>query len=114
MNKVATAAVIAFIFAFAASPGYTDSRQGVDSAQQQGASQNHRGTGMINNVDINTGKVNISHEAIKSLNWPKMTMDFVVQEKSTLADIKPGMKVNFDIIKTALGYRITRIAPIRD
>lgn len=113
MNKVTTVAAIAIIFAVSASPGYTDAGHGATSAKHQSVSQSHVGRGTVNNVDTDAGKVNISHEAIKSLKWPKMTMDFVVQEKSTLADIKPGMKVNFDIIKTALGYRITRIAPIK-
>jgi len=43
-----------------------------------------------------------------------MTMDFNVQDKSALAGIKPGMKVDFEIAKTAEGYRIMRIVPAKE
>lgn len=34
-------------------------------------------------------------------------------DASVLASIKPGMKVEFDLEKTAAGYRINRLAPIK-
>ena len=115
MYKLTTVAAFAAVFVFAAFPGYADGMHGMDGMQKdmehEAASQGHQGRGTVNKVDIDAGKVNISHEAIKSLKWPKMTMDFNVQDKSVLAGIKPGMKVNFEIAKAADGYRITRIVP---
>ena len=32
--------------------------------------------GKVNSVDTAAGKVNITHDAIKELKWPKMMMDF--------------------------------------
>ena len=97
-------------FAFASIPGYADDTDGTHKV----AVQNHQGRGTINKVDLDAGKVNISHEAITSLKWPKMTMDFNVQDKSALAEIKPGMKVDFEIAKTVEGYRVTRIEPSKE
>lgn len=112
MYKLTTIAALAVIFAFAAFPGYAEDMQ--KDTEYKVASQGHQGRGMVNKVDLDAGKVNISHEAIKSLKWPKMTMDFNVQDKSALAGLKPGMKVDFELVKFADGYRITRIVPAKE
>lgn len=102
-------------FAFASIPGYADD---TDSTQKdiahKAATQVHQGRGIVNKLDLDAGKVNISHEAIASLKWPKMTMDFKVQEKSALAAVKQGMKVEFELAKFADGYRITSMVPAKE
>jgi Cu/Ag efflux protein CusF len=112
MHKLITVTSFTVFFAFAAVPGYADN---TDTKQifiaQETTSQVHQGRGTINKVDMVTGKINISHEAISSLKWPKMTMDFNVQDKSALAGVKQGMKVDFELAKFVGGYRITRITP---
>ena len=110
MYKSITMAALFAAFAFAAIPGYADDTDGTHKV----AAQSHQARGTINKVDLDAGKVNISHEAITSLKWPKMTMDFNVQDKSVLAGIKPGMKVDFELAKFVSGYRITRIVPAKD
>ena len=76
--------------------------------------QIHRGTGTINRIDMNSGRVNITHGPIPSLGWSGMTMDFQTKNKEELQDLKPGQKVNFDLIKGADGqYLITRLAPAK-
>jgi Cu/Ag efflux protein CusF len=111
-------AVLSAVFAFAVIPGYAENMHNTDGMQKdmahQVASQVHQGRGLINKVNLEAGKVNISHEAIKSLKWPKMTMDFNVQDKSALAEVRPGMKVDFEFAKFADGYRITRIVPTKE
>lgn len=112
MYKLTAGAALATIFAFAAYPSYANSMQ--KNMEQQVTSQGHPGRGMVNKVDIDAGKVNIGHETFESLKWPKMTMDFNVQDKSALAEIKPGMQVDFEIAKVADGYCITRIVPPKE
>ncbi len=73
--------------------------------------QMHQGHGMVNKVNAQSGKINITHEPIESMGWPRMTMDFNVQDKAELANIKPGMKVDFELMTKGKGYRITKIAP---
>lgn len=101
---------LAAVFVFAAIPAYAQLAEGT----QQFAAQVHQGRGIVNKMDSDAGKVNINHEPIKSLKWPKMTMDFNVEDKSALAGIKPGMKVDFELAKIGSGYRITRIAPAKE
>lgn len=75
--------------------------------------QIHKGHGVVNKINGATGIVNIDHDAIASLKWPGMTMDFTVQDKAGLAAIKPGMAVDFEITMQGSNYRITRIMPAR-
>ena len=74
----------------------------------------HTGHGVVNKINAAAGKVNISHEPIASMQWPKMTMDFTVQNKQDLAAIKPGMQVDFEITQQGKGYRITKIVPAKE
>lgn len=71
----------------------------------------HRGQGTVNGIDAKTGKVNLSHGPIKSLDWPAMSMDFSVKDAATLKGIQPGMKVDFELEKSDGGYRIVTITP---
>lgn len=74
----------------------------------------HRGTGTVNRIDMNTGKIKITHSPIPSLGWSAMTMDFQTKDKTQLSKLKAGQKVNFDLIKGSDGqYMITRISLAR-
>ena len=110
MYKSITVIALAAVFALAVIPAYAE---GTDGAQKV-AAQVHQGQGIVNKMDLDAEKINISHEAIKSLKWPKMTMDFKVQDKAVLAGVKPGMKVEFELAKFTDGYRITKIVPAKE
>ena len=74
----------------------------------------HKAKGIVNSVDIQGAKVNLSHEAIPSLNWPKMTMSFKVSDKQGLAMLKPGQHVDFELSEKDKGqYVVTKIAPAK-
>ncbi len=60
-------------------------------------SASHHGMGVIK--QISGGTVLIAHEAIKSLNWPAMTMPFEAKDKMLLNGLKPGAKVTFDFVQ---------------
>ena len=57
----------------------------------------HRGHGTVITVDAARGSVELDHEPMPSLQWPAMTMGFLVEDKSQLAGIKPGDRVRFDL-----------------
>ena len=115
MYKSATVALFTVIFALAAFSAYAADTEGTQKdIAHKTASQVHQGRGIVNKLNLDAGKVNISHEAIDSLKWPKMTMDFNVQDKSGLAEVKPGMKVDFDLTMQGKGYKITHIAPAKE
>ncbi|GAO35636.1 hypothetical protein SCT_1027 [Sulfuricella sp. T08] len=68
------------------------------------------GKGTVNKIDTATATVNISHEAIPSIKWPAMTMDFKVADKKVLSGIKAGQAVTFGLTKEAkTGYVISHI-----
>ena len=81
---------------------------------QQGAAQtSHLGTGRVIEIDKVNLNVKLTHEAIKSLGWPGMTMDFKVAKAETLDGIKKGDEVNFELIKNIQTgkWLVTRITP---
>jgi Cu/Ag efflux protein CusF len=72
------------------------------------------GKGIVNNVDMGTSTVNMSHEAIPAIKWPAMTMDFKVADKKQLSGIKSGQTVSFGLAKDpAAGYVISHIEPAK-
>jgi len=75
------------------------------------AAATHTGRGKVNSVNLETGTVNLSHDPIKSLKWPKMTMDFKARDPALLKDLKPGEQVSFELSKIEGSYRITKITP---
>lgn len=97
-----------------ASPGMADTHA-MDSGSMHGSmAQADTGVGVVNKVDMQNGKVNLTHEPIKSLGWPGMTMNFKVKDKAMLKGIQPGQKVAFDVVMEKPGlYHIERIAPLK-
>lgn len=57
----------------------------------------HMGAGIINNISRMNRSINITHDPIKSLNWPKMTMDLPVSDDVNLKSIPMGEEVKFKI-----------------
>jgi Cu(I)/Ag(I) efflux system protein CusF len=86
----------------------------MNHAEGKAATQNHQGKGTINSVDAKAGKINITHEPIASLGWSGMTMDFGVQDKAVLANLKKGQKVTFKLVEVRKGsYVISEIAVVK-
>jgi Cu(I)/Ag(I) efflux system periplasmic protein CusF len=60
-------------------------------------------SGVVNIVDATQRKLNVSHGPIKQLGWPAMTMDFPVGGDVDLTTVKPGMKINFTLVRGSGG-----------
>lgn len=72
------------------------------------------GKGTVNKIDAATATVNISHQAILSIQWPAMTMDFKVADRKLLSGIKAGQAVTFGLAREAkTGYVISHIEPAK-
>lgn len=65
--------------------------------------------GVVEGVDASTGAVTITHEPIKSLNWPGMTMDFVAKDKALLKKLAKGKKIDFSFVDENGEYVITKV-----
>ncbi len=68
------------------------------------------GKGVVHSIDAENNKLNLTHEPIPALKWPKMTMDLAVAEGVDLSTLKPEQDIHFHV---ELGedkvYRITKI-----
>lgn len=95
-------------------------KTGMNHAAMQGmehsasAVQTHKAEGVVNKIDLEHDKVNLTHDPVKSLGWPGMTMDFKVKDNTILKGFKPRQKVTFEIVKEGEGqFYITRIVPLK-
>lgn len=68
-------------------------------------------TGQIRSLDPQRGRVTIAHGPVPMMNWPPMTMTFVVREPGLLRGLKAGDRVEFAFEKRQQGdaYPIERI-----
>ncbi|HEX5639234.1 MAG TPA: efflux RND transporter periplasmic adaptor subunit [Burkholderiaceae bacterium] len=72
----------------------------------------HTALGRIDDVDAKTGALTISHEPVPSLNWPKMTMEFVAANDAITKGARPGAPIRFEFVERKPGeWVITKIEP---
>ena len=80
--------------------------------QQAKPGATHQATGVVKKVDAKAGKITLAHGAVKSLNWPPMTMPFKIS-RSQAETLKSGQRVNFEFAVSGMDATITKIAPAR-
>ena len=70
-------------------------------------------TGKVNAVNAADRTVNVSHDPIKALGWPSMTMDFPVARSVDLSKVKPGTRISFTLGRSGpdSDYQIVTIRP---
>ena len=67
----------------------------------------------MNAIAVDERKINISHEPIPSIGWPKMTMDFSLDAGVDLEGIETGERVRFHLREEGDGgYSISAIEPV--
>lgn len=54
-------------------------------------------TGKVNSVDAANHTINVTHDPIKALGWPKMKMEFPVDKSVDLSGFKAGDAVSFTL-----------------
>jgi Cu(I)/Ag(I) efflux system protein CusF len=59
------------------------------------ASNLAQATGKVNSVDAEKHTINVTHDPIKALGWPKMKMEFPVDKAVDFSGIKAGDVVSF-------------------
>lgn len=88
-----------------------DDMQHMDMMKKSAADtpSTHTATGIVKKIDAAKGVITIAHEPVRSLNWPAMTMGFMVKDKALLEKFVVGKKVNFEFVPGDKGYVITAI-----
>ena|SRR5258705_4688931 len=69
----------------------------------------HNAVGVVKAVDQAKGSVTFAHEPVKSLNWPSMTMVFLVKDKTLLDKLPVGKKVGFEFVQQGKEYVVTAV-----
>ena len=69
----------------------------------------HRAVGVVKNMDIKAGTVTLTHEPVKSMNWPAMNMTFQVQDKAMLDEMAVDKKVDVQFEQRGKNYVITNV-----
>jgi Cu(I)/Ag(I) efflux system membrane fusion protein len=88
--------------------------EGDEGSKPPGLQGTHHGVGRITGMNADKGRVELEHEAIPSLKWPKMTMEFAVANPDVLARVKRGDSVEFELRgepDPQGDYVIERLAP---
>lgn len=69
--------------------------------------------GKINTIDTEGSKINVTHEPVPALGWPKMTMDLPVTRRVDLSAVKPGMDATFKLKQGRdKQFRVIGITPV--
>jgi Cu/Ag efflux protein CusF len=114
MNRFAIPAAL-IVASAAPLPGLAaeESQDHRDAHEQSGrAGAAHKLHGVVNSVNADAARVNITHDPVESLKWPKMKMNFKAHDPALLKDIKAGMTVDFEIQKMGNEYHLTGITPV--
>ena len=64
---------------------------------------------MVKKVDAKAGLVTLAHEPVKGMNWPAMTMGFLVKDKMLLDKLTVGKKVDFEFVPGTKGCVVTAV-----
>ena len=90
-----------------------DEMKGMDMTKKAAASapmaMSHHATGVVKKVDAKSGLVTLAHEPVKTMNWPAMTMGFMVRDKMLFDKLVIGKKVDFDFVQDSKGYVVTTV-----
>lgn len=85
-----------------------------NESQQQASDQSSmqiKSKGIITGIKLDEHKLTLKHEAIPALNWPEMTMDFLIDQGVVTDQLKVGDSVQFTLKKAKdSGYVITSIS----
>ncbi|VUL29829.1 copper-binding protein [Klebsiella pneumoniae] len=72
----------------------------MNAASDASVQQVIKGTGVVKDIDMNSKKITISHEAIPAVGWPAMTMRFTfVNADDAINALKTGNHVDFSFIQ---------------
>lgn len=69
----------------------------------------HMAQGIVKAVNLKDGEVTIAHGPVKTLNWPAMTMAFMVHDKALFNKLSVGKEIQFEITPMGQGYMVSAV-----
>jgi Cu(I)/Ag(I) efflux system protein CusF len=73
------------------------------------AGTTHHAKGTVKAVNPSGGTVTLANGAVKSLNWPAMTMGFRVKDKALFDKLTVGRKVAVSFVKEGANFVVTSV-----
>lgn len=112
MKRIAAFSLLAALAASGGAMAQSGEMKGMDMRDDQahGPSKHgtvHRTSGVVKALDSTQRKVTLAHQAVKSLNWPAMSMSFSVKDKALLDKLAVGKKVDVEFTQQGSDYVIT-------
>lgn len=84
--------------------------KGGSNANPDKVPASHRALGTLDDIDSKGGTLLITHEPVQSLNWPRMTMEFVPSNGAVAKAAKPGDAIEFEFVERKPGeWVVTKI-----
>lgn len=83
--------------------------QGASGSPSRETAAVHQTVATVKSVNAEKGTVLLAHGPVKSLNWPAMTMSFLVEDKALLQQLAAGKKVDVQFVKRGSNYLITSL-----
>ncbi|WP_230352170.1 copper-binding protein [Lelliottia sp. WAP21] len=83
----------------------------VQATTPSAAVQLWQGQGEV--MEISPPTIVLRHQAIPELQWPAMTMPFVLAKEADIASVKPGDRVAFTLERAGDGFQIVALTPLR-
>ena len=83
-----------------------------DMSKPPATAVGHQVQGTLNAINAD-GTVNVTHGPVEALDWPGMTMDFVLANSSLVDNIKTGSAITFEIVERKPGeWVITKLQAV--
>lgn len=98
MKTLTLAFILALLATSIASRAASHEHEHQHDATTQQAAATHTGVGVLKAANAKDGKVQIAHEPIAELDWPAMTMWFMLQTPLP-QNLKVGDKVRFEMVQ---------------
>jgi Cu(I)/Ag(I) efflux system membrane fusion protein len=99
------AVVVAANFLIDAESNLKAALNGLTAAPAQAAkgSVSHQARGTLEAIDLKNGTVTVTHAPVASLNWPAMTMDFILANPGQVDQLKAGSPVDIEFVERGPG-----------
>jgi Cu(I)/Ag(I) efflux system protein CusF len=119
MKRIATVSLLAALTVSGAAVAQSGHMKGMDMTKDMNSGSKAQGTptkgavhktsAVVKSVDRANGKVTLSHEPVKSLNWPSMTMAFAIRDKALFDKLAVGQKVDVEFTHQGGDYVVTAV-----
>jgi Cu(I)/Ag(I) efflux system protein CusF len=76
---------------------------------KKGQSAAYTASAVVKSVDAANGAVMLAHSPVKELNWPAMTMRFVVGDKALFGRLVVDRKIEFTFVQDGSDYVVTKV-----